>query len=485
MIFNSFIFLFFFVAVFFFYYFPLKGKTKAQNWLLLLSSYFFYGFADWKMIPLLLVVTIITFFLGTAIHKTTNPRKSSFLTILGVLLGIGLLVYFKYFNFFIDSFSTVLNSIGLKTNPQTFNIIMPLGISFFTFKFISYVIEIHREKIEPSRDFVAFSTYIAFFPTILSGPIDRPNNFIPQLQKKRSFNYDKVVDGCKLVLWGMFQKIVIADNLAGVIDKVWDDIPDQSGSVLFGTAILYSIQIYTDFSGYSNMAIGIGKILGFDIAKNFNYPFFARNISEFWRKWHMSLTSWLTDYVFMPLNIKFRNLGPLGMILAIIINMVVVGMWHGASWTFVVFGLYHGLLFIPLILSGAFLKNRKLKPNKYGLPIFKDFSKMTGTYLLVTIGFVIFRADSIGQTWEYFSGIFNLSRGFLNYKGSEIGSAVIPLIFSVIMFILEWYYRETQYPLANLGINWCRPLRYAMYYAIIIAVFWFGGKEQQFIYFQF
>jgi D-alanyl-lipoteichoic acid acyltransferase DltB (MBOAT superfamily) len=380
----------------------------------------------------------------------------------------------------------MFNAIGLKSNIGTFNIIMPLGISFFTFKLISYIVEIQRGKIEYSRDFVAFSTYIAFFPTILSGPIDKPNTFIPQLQKKRSFDYDLVVDGCRQILWGLFQKIVIADNLAGVINFVWGDIPNQSGSVLFITAILFSIQLYTDFSGYSHMAIGVGKILGFRITKNFNYPYFSRNVAEFWRNWHISLTSWLTDYIFMPLNIKFRNLGNSGIILAIIINMLAVGIWHGANWTFVLFGLYNGLLFIPLILSGSIFKKKKLKTNKYGFPTITDFSKIVGTFLLVTIGLVIFRAENIGQFLEYFSSIFDFSLPSLDdFSGTGMRSAIAPILFALVLFVIEWIYKDSEYPLAQLGIKWKSPLRYAMYYAIILAIFWFGGEEQQFIYFQF
>ena len=484
MIFNSTSFYIFFIVVFFLYYFPLKENTKSQNWLLLISSYFFYGYADWKMIPVLLVATIIIFFLGREIHKTNNSKKSSLLTSLGVLSGVGLLVYFKYFNFFIDSFSSIFNAIGLKSNIGTFNIIMPLGISFFTFKLISYIVEIQRGKIEPSRDFVAFSTYIAFFPTILSGPIDKPNTFIPQLQKKRSFDYDLAVDGCRQILWGLFQKVVIADNLAVVINNVWGDIPNQTGSTLFIIAILYSFQIYTDFSGYSHMAIGVGKLLGFHITKNFNYPYFSRNIAEFWRNWHISLTSWVTEYVFMPLNIKFRNFGNLGIILAIIINLVVVGIWHGANWTFAVFGLYNGLLFIPLILSGSFFKKKKLKTNKYGLPTITDFSKMIGTFLFVTIGLVIFRAENISQFWQYISGIFDFPLSSFGSFGVS-GISIPPIIFTVVLFALEWIYKDSEYPLAKLGTKWKRPIRYAMYYTFIIIIFWLGGKEQQFIYFQF
>jgi alginate O-acetyltransferase complex protein AlgI len=361
---------------------------------------------------------------------------------------------------------------------------MPLGISFFTFKLISYIIEIHRGKIEPTKDFVVFSSYIAFFPTILSGPIDKPNTFIPQLQKKRSFDYVLAADGCRQILWGLFQKVVIADNLAGVINNVWGDIPNQSGSVLFITAILYSIQMYTDFSGYSHMAIGVGKVLGFHITKNFNYPYFSRNVAEFWRNWHISLTSWLTEYVFMPLNIKFRNFGNFGIILAIIINLVVIGIWHGANWTFAIFGLYHGLLFIPLILSGSFFKKKKLKTNKYGLPTIIDFSKMVRTFMLVTLGLVIFRAETMQHALSYLSTIFSKSLFTIpNFSGMT--AAVTILIIFSIFTIVEWFGRNEQHALAHLGLKWKRPLRYAMYYAIIFAIYWFGGKEQQFIYFQF
>jgi len=482
MIFNSLNFLIFFLAVFFLYYFPLKEKTKAQNWLLLISSYVFYGIADWQMILLLLVATTIFYFLGLAI-RTSTEKTSSLLTTLGVLLGVGLLFYFKYLNFFIESFSDLFNAIGLKTNWGTFNIILPLGISFFTFRLLSYVIEIHRGKIAPTKDFVVFATYVAFFPTILSGPIDRPNNFIPQLAGKRPFNYGLAVDGLRQILWGLFQKVVIADNLAGIINEVWGDIPNQSGSILLIMAILYSFQLYTDFSGYSHMAIGVGKLLGFRITKNFNYPYFSRNVAEFWRNWHISLTSWLTDYIFIPLNIKFRNIGNLGIILAIIINMVIVGLWHGANWTFIIFGLYHGFLFIPLILTGSIFKKKKLKVNKLGLPFLNDFFKIIGTFLLWTFSLIIFRAENTGQLWEYINGIFNVSGFFKITAGSIV---LIPILaLTSILFIVEWLERENEYAIADLGLKWRYPLRYAMYYSIIIAILWFSREEHQFIYFQF
>jgi alginate O-acetyltransferase complex protein AlgI len=483
MIFNSSSFYLFFIVVFFLYYFPLKENTKAQNWLLLISSYFFYGFADWKIVYLLLAATTIIYFLGREIQKTSNTKKSSLLATLGVLTCVGLLMYFKYFNFFVDSFTFILNAFGFKSNIGVINIILPLGISFFTFKLLSYIIEIHRGKIEYCSDFVAFAAYIAFFPTILSGPIDKPNTFIPQLQKKRLFDYDLIVDGCRQILWGLFQKIVIADSLVEVINIVWSDIPNQSGGLLAITAVLYSIQIYTDFSGYSHMAIGVGKMLGFQITKNFNYPYFSRNIAEFWRNWHISLTSWLTGYVFMPLNIKFRKLGDLGIILAITINLVLVGLWHGSNWTFAVFGLYNGLLFIPLILSGAIFKKKKLKTNKYGFPTLIDLFKIISTFLLVTIGLVVFKADNLNQAFTFIKGIFDLSpfnlpKGYL--------SLIVPLFLSILLFIAEWYSREIEFPLSNLNLKFKKTYRWSFYVLIILIIGMFmETDESPFIYFQF
>ena len=482
MTFNSFNFLIFFVAIFLVYYFPLKGKTKAQNWLLLIASYVFYGIANWMMIPLLVSATAIFYFLGLAI-QASQEKKRSILTAIGVLLGISFLLYFKYFNFFIESFSNLFNSIGLNTNWSTFNIILPLGISFFTFRLISYVIEISRGKTEPTKDFVVFATYVGFFPTIMSGPIDRPNNFIPQLKEKRLFNYDLVVAGCHQILWGLFQKVVIADNLAGIINGVWANIPSQSGSTLFVMAILYSFQIYTDFSGYSHMAIGVGKILGFRITKNFNYPYFSRNIAEFWRNWHISLTSWLTDYIFIPLNIKFRDLGNWGIILAILINMVIVGLWHGANWTFVVFGLFHGLLFIPLILNGSIFKKKKLKVNKLGLPSLKDVSKILLTFLLWTFSLLIFRADDLDQTITYLSKILSPSL-FTIPSFVDLLLVFTTVIFIVIFMLVEWFLRSYEVPISNFKLK--KPFNYMLYYSIVFCIIYFGNfGSSQFIYFKF
>lgn len=482
MVFNSIPFLLFFVVVFAVYWFPLKNSTRGQNIFLLLASYFFYGFANWRMLPLLIVATLIFFYLGKAIAQARSEKQSYWLTFLGVSSGVGALLYFKYFNFFIESFASLFAMCGLHANLYTFNIIMPLGISFYTFRILSYVIDIRRGKCEPTDDFVLFATYVAFFPCILSGPIDRPA-FINQLKAPRAFDYHTAVDGSRQILWGLFKKVVVADNCAVFVDAIWNNIPSQRGSTLALSAVLYSFQMYADFSGYSDMAIGVGKLVGFRIAKNFNYPFFALNMADYWRRWHMSLTSWLTDYVFTPLNIRFRDWGKLGLILAIIINMVLVGLWHGANWTFAVFGLYHGLLFIPLILSGAFMKKAKLKTNKVGLPVPLDFGRMLLTFVLVTIGLIVFRAESIGQAWTYLCGMCNNSIFSVPWLDKKI--YYIPqFVFISVMMIAEWVQRKKEFALDLEAID-NKWLRYGIYAILLVMMIWVGGEAETYIYFQF
>lgn len=485
MVVNSIAFLIFFVVVFVVYYLPtMKNSVKAQNAWLLLASYFFYGYADIRMVPLLLAATLIFYLLGIWLKKLMDKedwKNASYLTTLGTCLGVGLLLYFKYLNFFAESFSELLSAIGFKVSWTTLNIVLPIGVSFFTFKLISYIVEVHRERIEPSRDFVEFATYIAFFPTILSGPIDRPKKFIPQLGGARIFNYNLAVDGCRQILWGMFTKVFIADNLASVTDSIWSDCSSQSGATLLVIALLYPIQMYADFDGYSNMAIGVGKVLGISVEKNFNHPFLARNIAEYWRYWHMSLTSWLTDYVFSPLNIHYRKLKKKGVIIAIIINFLLIGLWHGANWTFVVFGLYHGLLYIPLILSGEFSKIKKLKSCDNGLPHLYDFLKMCVTFLLVSIGLIVFRAENLGETIDYLNEMISPS-----ILTSPSGKLAIILYF-LPMLIIEWVTRKKEYALqlSETTIFKSRWSRWLLYSFLILLMVLFGASEQKFIYFQF
>lgn len=498
MVVNSIPFLLFFIVVFIIYYVPyIRKRPRLQNLWLFLSSLYFYAYVDWRMTGILLGSIIIFFFTGKWIGKEIekeNWKVASGVTIFGVVLGVAILFYFKYFGFFAEQFGELLKNIGFKVSWTTLNIIMPLGVSFFTFKLISYVVEIHREKISPSTDFIEFGVYISFFATILSGPIDRANTFIPQLRKEKGFDKNLAIDGCRQILWGMFTKMCIADVLAPINDGIWNHITEFSASTLIVCIILYPVQLYADFDGYSNMAIGIGKLLGLKIQKNFNNPFLARNIAEYWRRWHISLTTWLSDYVFTPLNFKFRDWGKAGMCLAAIINLVLVGLWHGANWTYGLFGLYHGLLFIPLIYSGAFMKNKKLKANKFGLPFAKEFLMMIGTYCLVTIGLLIFRAPSISDLGIYISNIFSSDFYHIKNMLSELRNSdyfvfnLRNLVLIPVIFIVEWFTRKNEYGLQITSDStlYKKPiLRYSVYYVIAFVILIFGGEAVQFVYFQF
>ena len=400
----------------------------------------------------------------------------------GVVIGIGLLLYFKYLNFFAESVAELLRQLGLNVSWSTLNIILPVGVSFFTFKLISYIVEIKRKKTVPAESLLEFATYISFFPTISSGPIDRPNTFLIQLRKAHSLIYDKAVDGCQQILWGIFTKVVIADNLAAVTTMAWNDYQGQSSSFLIWAILLSPVQVYADFDGYTNMAIGVGKILGFNITKNFNHPLLARNVSEYWNRWHMSLTSWITDYVFTPLCLKFRDLAYTGIMLAITANLVIIGLWHGANWTYAVFGIFHSLLFIPIVYSGQLGKVRKLKEGKYGQPLFKDFFNMILTYVIIGIGHIIFFAKDTYSAFDYmkhmFMGPWELKR--------PIGIPIIAFI--LLIFVLEWTTRKKEYALQihqkYTGNQIWKLL--AFDYLVIVLIILYGNFESsQFIYFQF
>ena len=485
MVFNSITFFSFFIVVFFLYWFAGRKSKTLQNWILLLSSYFFYGFASLKIVPILLIATIIFYGLGIGIGKgwdredEKGEKIAGCLTTLGVALGVGFLLYFKYLNFFIQSFVDMLNVFGLHSNWHAMKIIMPLGISFFTFKLIAYVLDVQHGKIQPTRDFVQFATYIAFFPCILSGPIDRPA-FMKQLDKLRVFDYNMAADGCRQFLWGLFKKVVIADNCASYVDAAWGNIDGSSASTLLLAAVLYAFELYADFSGYSDMAIGVGKWLGLKITDNFRTPFYALNVADFWRRWHISLTGWMTDYVFMPLNLKMRDWGKIGMTIAIIVNFLIVGLWHGDNWIYAVYGLYHGLLFVPLIISGAFFKNDKIQTNTIGLPVLRDCGRIILTFILALFGFIIFRAENISQIGHYMasmcdSSLFTIPAILTGLKRT--------MLFIVVMLVIEWINRERKHGLdiSQVHIGW----RIVIYYALIVIVLEYAGNAQSFIYFQF
>ncbi|MEJ6979555.1 MBOAT family O-acyltransferase [Pedobacter sp. P351] len=482
MLLNSEIFLVFFILFFLLYWLVFNKNLKLQNILVLAASYIFYAWSDWRFLSFLIFASALNFYLGIYISK--NTRYKRLLLYIGLLQGLGSLAYFKYFNFFIDSFKEAFQSFNIHLNVHTLNILIPLGISYFTFKTISYLLDINKGKIKPTTDWIVFFAYVSFFPTLLSGPIDNAKSFIPQLEKKRPFDYIETREGLRQILWGVFKKMVIADKCALIVNPIFDDYQNMPGSTLLVGAFFYTIQIYTDFSGYSDMAIGIARLIGFRVTKNFDYPFFAQNIAEFWRKWHMSLTSWLTEYVFTPLNIYFRDYGKLGLIAAIIINFVVVGIWHGANWTFVLFGFLHGCYFIPLILRGTFNKKKKIAKNSF-LPSFSELTNVLLTFTLVMLTYIVFRADNISQAFNFYKILFSESLFSIPLIPSGRLVLFTTTLFIFLMMLVEWLQREKEYGLQIDLAN--RPaIRLSIYYILIFAIILFStDNENQFIYFKF
>lgn len=406
---NSLAFIGFFAIVFLLYWI-LQRHTRWQNALLLTASYAFYALCDWRMLPIPIVMTVAFWFLGKKIGElkaSGADHKAAKLTTATVVIGLLPLLYFKYFGFFAQSFVSFIGMMGIHCSDVAFNILLPIGISFFTFRLLSYAIELNRGTIAPCNDPIAFGTYIAFFPTLVAGPIDRPQAFLPQLQTPREPSYDTLVNGLKRFVWGCFLKVCVADQLAVFVDNILDDYASQNMLTLVPATLLYPMQLYADFAGYSHMAIGVSAMLGLKVAENFQRPFFAQNVAEYWRRWHMSLTSWLTDYVFLPLNVHWRDWRKWGVISACTINMLLVGFWHGANWTFGLFGLYHALLFVPLILRGTMNKRRKIEWRHGMLPA-ATLLRMAGTYLLVTLGMLVFRSASVGEVFSIIAKMFTI-----------------------------------------------------------------------------
>lgn len=468
---NSLNFLCFIIIVFILYYNPIKSTRIIQNRVILISSWIFYLLVDYRTFPILLVSTILFWYLGELIYQ--KPKKVSLrIQLLGVIAGTFLLLYFKYYNFFITSFSSFFNQLGIQSNWNTLHIILPIGISFYTFKLISYLVEIRRKNIPPCHNFFDFATYIAFFPTISSGPIDRPYTFLPQLERKRDFNYQLTVDGMQQILWGIFKKMVIADNIATIVDNTWLNYTQEYATTLIWTSILYSIQIYADFSGYSDMSIGVGKLLGFNISTNFKMPYFTRNMAEFWRKWHISLTSWFMDYIYKPLGgsrvpkiIHLRN---------ILIVFIVSGLWHGANWTFVLWGAYHGIILCVLIILHT-PKYKESIANTALYPSFKEILQMVSVFILSTVGWILFRANTITDAIGYFHRILTTSWLHIPTMHSNI------CIYILLMITAEWCTRKYEHPFQTHH----RQTKYVLYFILTYLIIYHQGQPSGFIYFQF
>lgn len=478
MLFNSIDFAIFLPIVFILYWFVTNKNLKLQNFLIVAGSYLFYGWWDWRFLSLILFSTLVDYSLGRQLRTEENQTKRKILLWTSILVNLGFLGFFKYYNFFLDNFITAFSFFGQDIQANSLNIILPVGISFYTFQTLSYTIDVYKRKLEPTKDFIAFSAFVSFFPQLVAGPIERATHLLPQFYKKRTFDYSKAVDGMRQILWGLFKKIVIADNCAEYANQIFNNSADMNGSTLVLGALFFTFQIYGDFSGYSDIAIGTSRLFGFDLMRNFNFPYFSRDIAEFWRRWHISLSTWFRDYLYIPLGgsrggtwMKVRNT---------FIIFIVSGFWHGANWTFIVWGALNAIYFLPLLLTNNNRNNLETVAQGKLLPNLKEVSFMLLTFGLTVFAWIFFRAENIGHAISYISEIFSSSL----FTIPEIRPRNLILLIIFFVFI-EWLGREGQYAISQLGIKWKRPLRYAMYYAIIIAIFWFGGKEQQFIYFQF
>lgn len=485
MVVNSLAFLWFFLIVLVLYYLC-QQKKELQNIFLLISSYWFYSQVNIKMTFMLVIFTLTFWVMGKIVSyylEQEDEEKAGITTNIGVVIGIGAIFYFKYLDFFAKSVADFTSLMGLHLSWTTLHLVVPIGLSFFTFKLMSYVLDIYHGKIIPEKDLVSFANYIAFFPTILSGPIDRPKPFLKQVNQIRYFNFDNFINGFRRIIWGMFLKMCIADRLDIYISAVWNNYEHHSSISITFASLLYPFQMYADFAGYSEMAIGVALILGFKVAENFKRPFFVTDIAGYWSRWHMSLTSWLTDYVFLPLNIKFRKLGTKGTIIAIMLNMTFIGMWHGANWTFLLFGIYHGLWYIPLMLNGQFFKKRKIEVNSKGWPTIPYVFKMIEIYIVVTFGLILFHSANMTEFSNICGRMFTQWQSGIFIDMPTIVNATICSAALIYVDIQEEWFPSKKLFLPSIAERWRMELTIA---TEIIFILLFGVFDNnQFIYFQF
>ena len=487
MLFNSIDFVIFLPVVLALYWFVFNKNLKHQNLLIVVSSYVFYGMWDWRFLSIILLSTVVDYFVSLALVQHEEKRKRKLILLASILVNLGALGFFKYYNFFIENFVTAFSFFGRDISPNSLDIILPVGISFYTFQTLSYTIDVYRKKLEPTKDFIAFAAFVSFFPQLVAGPIERAINLLPQFRVPRTLDNLKAIEGLRQILWGLFKKIVIADNCAIHANAIFNDPGAYSGATLFLGGVFFAFQIYCDFSGYSDIAIGTARLFGFQLMRNFAYPYFSRNIAEFWRRWHISLSSWFRDYVYIPLGgsqgssfKKVRN---------VFIIFLVSGFWHGANWTFVIWGALNALYFLPLLLTNSNRTNIDIVAKGKLLPSMKDVISIGVTFSLTVIAWIFFRAENLGAAWVY---VRNMVVGLMNpssyvqafsYISTTVGFALI--FFIVLLIVLEWLGREEKFPLERFGLSWAKPVRWSFYYYLVWVIFVYGAKEQEFIYFQF
>ena len=476
MLFNSIDFLIFLPTVFLLYWFVFQKNLKIQNSFILAVSYLFYGWWDWRFLSLILICSATNYLAGIALGSNENQKNRKLILTLSCIASLGLLCVFKYFNFFVDNFINAFALIGINLQPRTLNIILPVGISFYTFKALSYTIDVYKRNLEPTNDIIAFFAFVGFFPQLLAGPIDRATNLLPQFYAKRIFEYDKAVDGMRQILWGLFKKIVVADTCAANVNQIFANYETLPASTLVLGAVYFSFQIYGDFSGYSDIAIGTSRLFGFSSMRNFSVPYFSRDIAEFWRRWHISLTTWFRDYLYIPLG------GNRGTKYKVIRNTFIIflvcGFWHGANWTFIVWGFINALFFMPLLLLGKNRKNTDTVAQGRILPNVKELFQMGTTFALATLAWIFFRADSIGQAFSYIGHIFAKS---LIADPVGAGEKLMPML--LILVLVEWLQRNKKHGLQDLKMH--PVLRWIVYVIICILCIHHYQITQRFIYFKF
>ncbi len=480
MFFNSIDFAIFLPVVFILYWFVANKNLKLQNFLIVAASYLFYGWWDWRFLSLILFSTLVDFLIGRKLGTEENQTRRKVLLWISILVNLGFLGFFKYYNFFLDNFITAFSFFGTEIKANSLNIILPVGISFYTFQTLSYTIDVYKRKLEPSNDFIAFSAFVSFFPQLVAGPIERATNLLPQFYKKRDFDYSKAVDGMRQILWGLFKKIVIADNCARYANQIFNNSEDMNGSTLILGAIFFTFQIYGDFSGYSDIAIGTSRLFGFDLKRNFAFPYFSRDIAEFWRRWHISLSTWFRDYLYIPLGgsrggtwMKVRNT---------FIIFIVSGFWHGANWTFIVWGALNAIYILPLLLTNNNRNNLEIVAQGRYLPSVKEFLLMLITFSLTVFAWIFFRAENIGHAFNYISEILSPSLFQM--------PTIMPLILIMLIFLfmlVEWSGRTNNYAIEKTLHNNNKIIKFLFYYSIILVIYFFGNfdKNIEFIYFQF
>jgi D-alanyl-lipoteichoic acid acyltransferase DltB (MBOAT superfamily) len=472
MLFNSIPYLLFLPAVFTIYWI-LNKRLSIQNLFILIASYVFYACWDYRFLILIILSTLTDYFIGIHLEKEKFKRKRRYLLIISLFINLSILAFFKYYNFFIDSWINLNSSLGFNVHINTLNIILPVGISFYTFQTLSYTIDIYRKRIEATQDLIAFGAFVSFFPQLVAGPIERASSLLPQFKKKRSFDYQQARGGIELIIWGLFQKIVIADNCATYVNTIFRNYDGLNSLSLILGAVYFAFQIYGDFAGYSNIAIGSARLLGFDLMRNFNYPYFSKNLGEFWRRWHISLSTWFRDYVFIPLG--GSKLNTKNTLRNITIVFLLSGFWHGANWTFIFWGGVHAIFYMPLI----FLKKRSVRTKISVIAHFRDFAKIVGTFTIVCLAWIFFRSPTINTSFDYLQRMITNMDFKLQYLTIERYN--IEMMILIILFIaIEWISQTKEQPIYG-------KYRFLKTISILFLILVFGvySEHSEFIYFQF